>query len=177
MSNVIEKAKKIRCLICDVDGVMTDGRLYLDAFGNEQKAFFVHDGVGLKMLLAAGIEVAVITAAITPIIEHRMKQLGITHFYKGQHDKTVAYGLLKSTLKLNDDDFAYIGDDLPDIPLIRQVGLGVAVSNAVTQAKEFADYETFQTGGSGAVREVCDLILKAQDKFDLSLAKHISPIP
>lgn len=177
MSTIIEKAKKIQCLICDVDGVLTDGRLYLDNNGNEQKAFHVHDGVGIKMLLAVGIQVGVITAAISPIIEHRMKQLGVQHFYKGQTEKTKAYELLKSTLQLKDEAIAYVGDDLPDIPLIRQAGLGVAVANSLVQAKEFADYETTLTGGQGAVREICDLILKSQDKFDLALANHLAPPP
>ena len=113
MKEIIEKAKKIQCLICDVDGVLTDGRLY--------------DGVGLKLLMAAGIEVAIITTSRNAVIDHRMQQLGIRHYYMGQLDKRAAYLQLKSQLNLNDEVFAYIGDDLPDLPIIRQVGLGVAV--------------------------------------------------
>lgn len=173
MNQLIEKAKKIKCLISDVDGVMTDGLLHLDNNGNELKSFNVQDGMGLKLLMAAGIEVAVITTARNAVVDHRMKQLGITHYYKGQVDKRDAYQQLKKTLGLEDEQFAYIGDDLPDLPLIQQVGFGVAVGNAVPQVKEFADWQTEQTGGKGAVRELCDLILKAQNKTELALAGYL----
>lgn len=169
MTEFIEKAKKIRCLICDVDGVLTDGRLYLDNFGNEQKAFHVQDGMGLKMLMAAGIEVAVITTSQTALIDHRMKQLGIRHYFKGQLEKQTAYEQLKSELQLSDDAFAYVGDDLPDLAIIKRVGFGVAVANAVPQVKEFALWQTQSSGGNGAVREVCDFILNAQHKFEEAL--------
>lgn len=174
MIELIEKAKKIRCVICDVDGVLTDGRLYLDNFGNEQKAFHVQDGMGLKMLMAAGIEVAVITTAQAPLVDHRMKQLGIKHYYKGQVEKKSAYEQLKLKLQITDDVIAYIGDDLPDIAIIRQVGFGVAVANAVSQVKEFAIWQTELSGGNGAVREVCDLILNAQHKFDEALQGYFT---
>ena len=164
MNQLLEKAKKIKCLICDVDGVLSDGLLYIDNHGNELKTFHVQDGMGLKLLMAAGIEVAVITTARNAVVDHRMQQLGITHYYKGQVDKRQAYLELKKTLGLEDEQFAYIGDDLPDLPIIQQVGLGVAVANAVRQVKEFAAWETQQRGGSGAVRELCDVILDAQDK-------------
>ncbi len=169
MIQFIEKAKKIQCLICDVDGVLTDGRLYLDNFGNEQKAFHVQDGMGLKMLMAAGIDVAVITTSQTALIDHRMKQLGIRHYFKGQLEKQAAYEQLKSELQLSDDAFAYIGDDLPDLPIIQRVGFGVAVANAVPQVKEYAIWQTQLSGGNGAVREVCDFILNAQHKFEKAL--------
>jgi 3-deoxy-D-manno-octulosonate 8-phosphate phosphatase (KDO 8-P phosphatase) len=174
MSTLIEKAKKIKCVICDVDGVLTDGTLYLDSTGNEMKAFQVLDGVGLKLLMFAGIEVAVITGAITPIIDHRMQQLKITHYFKGQVNKQVAFDTLKTRLNLKAEEFAYIGDDLPDLPIIRQVGLGVAVANAVEQVKAVADMITNQYGGRGAVREVCDFILEAQSQFDLALDRYLT---
>jgi len=169
MREILEKAKKIKCVICDVDGVLTDGLLYLDNFGNELKAFHVQDGMGLKLLMAAGIEVAVITTSQNAVIEHRMQQLGIRHYYKGQVEKQNAYCQLKETLNLNDEDCAYIGDDLPDLAIIRKAGLGVAVANAVSQVKEFAAWQTQQHGGRGAVRELCDLILNAQNKQELAL--------
>lgn len=169
MNHLLEKAKKIQCLICDVDGVLTDGRLYLDNYGNELKAFHVQDGMGLKLLMAANIEVAVITTSQNAVIEHRMQQLGIRYFFKGQVEKQNAYLRLKSTLNLDDESFAYIGDDLPDLPIIRRVGFGVAVANAVQQVKEFAIMHTQQEGGRGAVREVCDYILAAQNKFEDAL--------
>lgn len=173
MNELVEKAKKIKCLICDVDGVLSDGLLYLDNHGNELKSFHVQDGMGLKLLMAAGIEIAVITTARNAVVDHRMQQLGITHYYKGQVDKRDAYLQLKKTLGFQDEQFAYIGDDLPDLPIIQQVGLGVAVANAVRQVKEFADWQTEQTGGRGAVRELCDLILNAQNKADLALAGYL----
>lgn len=174
MNTLLEKAKKIKCLISDVDGVLTDGLLFLDNNGNELKAFHVQDGMGLKLLMAAGIEVAVITTSQNKIIDHRMQQLGIKHYFKGQVDKREAYKKLKETMGLEHDEFAYVGDDLPDLPLIQQVGLGVAVANAVSQVKEFADWVTEQQGGRGAVRELCELILAAQDKLDIALSRYLS---
>lgn len=169
MKEIIEKAKKIQCVICDVDGVLTDGLIYLDNFANELKAFHIQDGMGLKLLMSVGIEVAVITTSRNAVIDHRMQQLGIRHYYKGQVNKEQAYTQLKSTLNLPDEAFAYVGDDLPDIAIIRQVGLGIAVANAVNAVKEFALWRTEASGGRGAVREVCDLILTAQNKHDEAL--------
>lgn len=174
MNNLIEKAKKIRCLICDVDGVLTDGLLYLDNHGNELKAFHVQDGMGLKLLMAAGIEVAVITTARNAVIDHRMQQLGITHYFKGQVDKRSAFEQLRERLGFALDEIAYIGDDLPDLPIIQRVGMGIAVANAVRQVKEFAAWVTDQHGGRGAVREVCDLLLSAQQKQDAALAGYFA---
>jgi 3-deoxy-D-manno-octulosonate 8-phosphate phosphatase (KDO 8-P phosphatase) len=173
MNNVLEKAKKIKCLICDLDGVLTDGLLYIDNHFNELKTFHIHDGVGLKLLMTAGIEVAVITGSRNAVVDHRMQQLGIKHYYKDQLDKQETFKQLKHTLNLEDEQFAYIGDDLPDAPIIQQVGLGVAVANAVRQIKEIADWQTELPGGRGAVRELCDLILHAQNKMDLARTGYI----
>lgn len=173
MNELLEKAKKIKCLISDVDGVLTDGLLHIDNHGNELKSFNVQDGMGLKLLMAAGIEVAVITTARNAVVDHRMQQLGITHYYKGQVDKRSAYQQLKEKLNLQDEQISYIGDDLPDLPLIQCAGLGVAVANAVPQIKEFAYWQTEHSGGRGAVRELCDLILNAQDKNDLALTGYL----
>lgn len=174
MNELMNKAKKVKCLICDVDGVLTDGLLYIDNQGNELKSFNVQDGLGIKLLLAADIQVAVITTSINAVIDHRMRQLGISHYYKGQIDKRNAYQQLKKTLALADDAFAYIGDDLPDLPLIQQVGFGVAVANALPSVKEFADWQTNLLGGRGAVRELCDLILQAQNKTETALARYLN---
>ncbi|KTC65728.1 hydrolase (plasmid) [Legionella adelaidensis] len=174
MKELIEKAKKIKCLICDVDGVLTDGLLFIDNFGNELKAFHVLDGMGLKLLMAAGIEVAVITTSKNAVIEHRMQQLGIENYFKGQVDKQEAFAKIKAKLGFANEEIAYVGDDLPDLPIIQQVGLGIAVANAVYQVKEFAVWHTEQQGGRGAVREVCDFILNAQNKWDLALTGYFS---
>ncbi|MGQ3891248.1 3-deoxy-manno-octulosonate-8-phosphatase KdsC [Legionella sp. CNM-4043-24] len=173
-NQVLEKAKKITCLICDVDGVLTDGLLYLDNHGNELKAFHVQDGVGLKLLMAVGINVAVITTSRNAVVDHRMEQLGIQHYFKGQLDKRKAFAELKERLGVSDEECAYIGDDFPDLPMIKQAGLGVAVANAVSQVKEFADWQTEQSGGRGAVRELCDFILKAQNKEEAALSGYFS---
>ncbi len=174
MDTIRERARHIQCLICDVDGVLTDGLLYLNEEGREQKAFHIQDGMGLKLLMAAGIEVAVITTSRNEIIDHRMQQLGILHYFKGQVDKRQAFETLKKTLRLPNEAFAYIGDDLPDLPLIRQVGLGVAVANAVAEIKEYAHWQTTLPGGRGGVRELCDLILQVQGKTNIALNGYLS---
>lgn len=173
MSELLEKTRKIKCLICDVDGVLTDGLIYLDNHGNELKAFHIQDGMGLKLLMSAGIEVAVITTSKNAVIEHRMEQLGIRYYYKGQVDKRNAYQQLKLKLNLNDEAFAYLGDDLPDIAIMRQVGLPIAVSNAISQVKEFAMWSTLLPGGCGGVREVCDFILQSQQKQEEALNHYL----
>jgi len=170
---LLEKAKQIKCVISDVDGVLTDGLAYIDNQGNELKAFNIQDGMGLKLLMHAGIEVAIITTSLQPIIDKRMQQLGIQYYFTGQIDKQSAYQQLKDRLSLPDTAFAYIGDDLPDLAIIQQVGLGIAVSNAVREVKECAAWETTAHGGRGAVREVCDLILYAQDKLQLALNNYL----
>lgn len=174
MTTLLEKAAKIACLICDIDGVLTDGLIYIDNYNNELKAFNIQDGLGLKLLMACGIEVAVITGSQNPVIEHRMKQLDIRHYFKGQINKQAAFSTLKSQLNLPNEAFAYVGDDLPDIPIMQQVGLSVAVANAVRQVKDVACFQTELHGGRGAVREVCDFILQAQNKTDAALAKFLS---
>lgn len=172
MEHIQNLAKKIRCLITDVDGVLSDGYLYVDHEGNELKAFHVQDGMGLKLLMAADIKVAVITTARNSVIDHRMQQLGVTLFYKGQVDKREAYRQIKEQLQLDDSEIAYIGDDLPDLPIIEQVGLGCAVGDAVAMVRKRAKYVTSKSGGHGAVRELCDLILEAQDKVDAAIEKY-----
>ena len=174
MNAVLEKAKKIQCVICDIDGVLTDGLIYIDNHANELKAFNIQDGLGLKLLMAAGIEVAVITGSQNDVIEHRMKQLNIRHYFKGQINKQMAFEELKSRLNLNDEAFAYVGDDLPDLPIMKQVGMSVAVSNAVRQVKDMATWSTELHGGRGAVREVCDMILTAQNKLDTALETFLA---
>ncbi|MGC1181995.1 KdsC family phosphatase [Legionella sp.] len=173
MSEIISLAKKVSCLICDMDGVLTDGLLYIDNHFNELKTFHIHDGVGLKLLMTAGIEIAVITGSFNPVVDHRMQQLGIKYYYKDQLDKNDMYQQLKKKLNLEDEQFAYIGDDLPDIPIMQQVGLSVAVANAVHQVKEIATWQTERSGGRGAVRELCDLILYAQNKMDLAVMGYL----
>ncbi len=170
--NIIQKIRQIQCLICDVDGVLTDGRLYIDNHGNEMKAFHVQDGMGLKLLMAVGINVSVITTSNNGVIDNRMAQLGIEHYFKGHVDKRQAYHGLKDKLKLNDEQIAYIGDDYPDLPLIKWAGLGISVPNGVEQVKQQADWVTHAPGGNGAVREVCDALLTAKDCLNQALENY-----
>lgn len=149
----------VRLLICDIDGVFSDGRIYLGNNGEEFKAFHTRDGFGVKALLDSGVEVAVITGRSSNIVENRMQALGVKYIFQGQKDKRIAYQTLCDTLKLQSSHIAYIGDDVPDLALIEQVGLGIAVRDAHASVQQAATYVTALPGGFGAVREVCDLIL------------------
>ncbi|EMJ9773366.1 3-deoxy-manno-octulosonate-8-phosphatase KdsC [Morganella morganii] len=163
---VMEKAAKIRLLICDVDGVMSDGLIYQGNSGEELKAFNVRDGYGIRCLLTSGVEVAIITGRKAKLLEDRANTLGITHLYQGQSDKLLAYRELLAKLALRPGDVAYIGDDLIDWPVMAEVGLSAAVADAHPLLLPKADYVTQIAGGRGAVRELCDLILLAQNKLD-----------
>jgi len=165
METLIEQAKKIKCLVCDVDGVLTDGHLYFDQEAMTLKAFHVQDGFGLQLLMQSGIDVAIITSCNSLIVKNRMNYLGIKHLYQGQKIKVAAFDDLSKKLNLSDEQFAYVGDDLPDLPLIKRAGLGVAVNNAVPLIAEQANWITEKSGGHGAVREVCDLLLHAQGHY------------
>ncbi|AJI95729.1 3-deoxy-D-manno-octulosonate 8-phosphate phosphatase [Yersinia ruckeri] len=165
-TNVIERAAKIRLLICDVDGVMSDGLIFMGNNGEELKSFNVRDGYGIRCLITSGIEVAIITGRSAKLLEDRAKTLGITHLYQGQSDKLLAYRELLSSLSCQPEEVAYIGDDLIDWPVMAQVGLSVAVADAHPILLPKAHYVTRIHGGRGAVRELCDLILLAQDKLD-----------
>ena len=165
-SEIFQKAKGIRCLICDVDGVLTDGSVYLDNHEGELKAFNIKDGLGIKLMQRAGIETAIITGRNSPVVSRRMKELGITHFYQGQADKSAAFNDLLQKLSLSADEVAYVGDDLPDLPLMKQVGIGFAPADAASFVREKADYLLQTDGGKGAVREIAELLLQIQGKLD-----------
>ncbi|GGA96311.1 3-deoxy-manno-octulosonate-8-phosphatase KdsC [Agarivorans gilvus] len=159
-------AAAIKLLICDVDGVFSDGRIYMGNDGEELKAFHTLDGFGIKALINSGVEVAVITGRKSKIVEQRMQALGISLLYQGQQDKLAAYNELLQQLKLEAKQVAYIGDDLVDTPVMQTCGLGVAVQTAHPLCKQAADLVTKTAGGYGAVRELCDLILQAQGKLE-----------
>lgn len=166
VQTVMEKAAKIRLLICDVDGVMSDGLIYQGNSGEELKAFNVRDGYGIRCLLTSGVEVAIITGRKAKLLEDRANTLGITHLYQGQSDKLLAYHELLDKLAVRPGEVAYIGDDLIDWPVMAEVGLSAAVADAHPLLLPKADYVTQIAGGRGAVRELCDLILLAQNKLD-----------
>ncbi|OAT48940.1 3-deoxy-D-manno-octulosonate 8-phosphate phosphatase [Proteus hauseri ATCC 700826] len=165
-NQIIKKAEKVQLLICDVDGVMSDGLIYMGNNGEELKAFNVRDGYGIRCLLTSGIEVAIITGRQSKLLEDRAKTLGITYLYQGQHNKLLAYQQLLDTLNLKSEQTAYIGDDLIDLPVMEKVGLSVAVADAHPLLIPRANYVTRIAGGRGAVREICDLILLAQGRLD-----------
>lgn len=172
-SAFMEKAQKIRLLILDVDGVLSDGLIYMGNNGEELKAFNVRDGYGIRCALTSGIEVAIITGRKAKLVEDRCKTLGITHLWQGQSDKLIAYRELLETLSLRPDEVAYVGDDLIDWPVMADVGLSIAVADAHPLLPPRADYVTRIDGGRGAVREVCDLLLLAQGKLDEAKGQSI----
>lgn len=154
-----EQRLNIKLLILDVDGVMTDGKLHYSDNGIETKSFHVHDGIGLMLLLKNNIQIAVISGRKSKATANRLRELGIKHVFLGCTDKTKALIKLKNKLKIKNENIAYVGDDLPDISIMQQVGLRFAVANATKEVLALADYITKKKGGNGAVREVCETIL------------------
>ncbi|MFC5435927.1 KdsC family phosphatase [Rhodanobacter umsongensis] len=165
-ADILARAAKIRLAAFDVDGTLTDGRLWYGEDGRETKVFHVHDGLGLKRLQANGVQVALITARISHPVALRAEELDITHVYQGQGDKRGCLLELIDALQLTPEQVAFVGDDLPDLPPMGLAGLAVAVANAHPWVAEQAHWQTRHAGGMGAAREVCDLILHAQGKSD-----------
>ncbi len=159
-------AKNIKLLVLDVDGVLTDGSIILDNEGNEFKSFHVRDGHGIKMLIKAGIQVAIITGRHSKVVERRAHELGITEVYQRCHIKAVALDHIIGKFELTGKEVAYVGDDIVDIPIFKRVGLSVAVNDATAETKANALMVTRSRGGRGAVREVCDFLLKAKGLWE-----------
>ena len=157
---------ELRLVAFDVDGVFTDGRFYLSDEGIESKAFNTQDGFGIRQLLDAGIEVAVISGRPSVAVEKRMAELGIKHVFVDARDKIAAFETLIARLGIVDAECAFVGDDIPDLNLLKRVGYSIAVANAVTQVSDLCDYTTVARGGHGAVREVCELVLGARPESD-----------
>lgn len=173
MQKLLEKAKKIKLVIFDVDGVLTDGRLYIPDEKVQYKAFHCHDGLGIKLLMKSGVQVGIITSHRSSLITHRMQSLGIQHVYQGQEAKMPAYLDLTRRLALEDEQVCYVGDDLPDLPLIRQAGLGITVASAPEFVRRHADWQTQQPGGHGAAREICELIMTAQNTLEPIYSEYL----
>jgi 3-deoxy-D-manno-octulosonate 8-phosphate phosphatase (KDO 8-P phosphatase) len=173
VENTIEKAKNIKLLILDVDGVLTDGRLFFDNDGNEYKSFHARDGHGMKILKQTGIIIAVISGRKSNMVALRLKNLGIEHVYQGHENKRSAYLEILEKTGLSSEQTAYVGDDLLDLPIMIQVGFAIAVNDANFAVKEHADWCTNLPGGQGAVREVCDFIMRAQGSFDAVLNGYL----
>jgi 3-deoxy-D-manno-octulosonate 8-phosphate phosphatase (KDO 8-P phosphatase) len=156
---ILEKARRVRFLLLDVDGVMTDGTIYLDADGRETKAFNIYDGSGIHLVRKAGVQVGIITGRQSTIVAHRARELEITEVHQKILDKLKVYDELLHKYGLKDSEMAYIGDDVIDLPVLERVGLSVAVPNAHPDVKARVDWVTQRAGGYGAVREVTDLLL------------------
>jgi 3-deoxy-D-manno-octulosonate 8-phosphate phosphatase (KDO 8-P phosphatase) len=166
---VVARAKKIRVLLMDVDGVLTDGRIWLlsrrDGTASEIKGFSAYDGAGLKLARAAGLRTGLITGRESSAVAQRARECEIEFVYQGRATKLGSYEEILRTTGASDREVAYVGDDLPDLPLLQRAGFAVAVANAAPEVKRAADYVTLHSGGDGAVREVIELIVKAQGKW------------
>lgn len=168
-----QKARAIRLLVLDVDGVLTDGRLWYDNGGEELKAFHIQDGLGIKLLQGTGVAVAIITGRTSALVARRAAELGIRHVIQGREDKLLALRGLCDQLGLTLDTVAYLGDDLPDLSAIRAVGLGLTVADGHALIAQHARYRTARNGGFGAVREACELIMQAQDTLSAVLERYL----
>ena len=169
---IIEKAKKIKWFVFDVDGVLTDGKIIYDSEGKEIKMFCVKDGIGIHMLNMVGIKTAIITGRSSEIVEKRARELNITEVFQNSSNKLTHYNELKEKYNLKDEEILYIGDDIVDIPVLKRVGFGATVPSAPEEVKKYAIYITNKEGGNGAVREVIDLVLKIQGKYDEIIKKY-----
>lgn len=168
----LQKLKSIKVLILDVDGVLTDGRVIYTDSGEEIKRFDVRDGHGLKLLMRSGIEVILLTGRESKVVLHRARDLGIEHVYQKALNKIEVYTTILADRSLEDKDVGFVGDDLIDLPVLRKAGFSAAVPDAVQEVKEIVDYITTKRGGEGAVREICELLLKAQNKWEALTAKY-----
>ncbi|MDT3335729.1 3-deoxy-manno-octulosonate-8-phosphatase KdsC [Shewanella sp. SP1S1-7] len=163
--DVWQRAQKIKLLICDVDGVFSDGRIYLSNSGEELKAFHTRDGYGVRSILTSGFNLAVITGRQSKIVENRMTALGVAHIYQGVDNKFEPYEALLALYGVTPEEVAYIGDDIVDLPVMNVVGLAVSVADGHPYVRQHAHFVTTLNGGHGALRELTDLLLLSQNKF------------
>jgi len=170
--SIKEKAKKIKLLILDVDGVLTDGKIVFDERGKQFKFFDVQDGLGVVLLRRAGIKTIIISARYSRTVSVRAKDMKVFKIYQNSENKLHTYRKILKQLKLRESQTCFVGDELIDIPVLKRAGLSVAVANAASEAKKSANYITKRKGGSGAVREVIELILKSQNKWSKIISKY-----
>ncbi|MCM8855613.1 MAG: 3-deoxy-manno-octulosonate-8-phosphatase KdsC [Candidatus Thiodiazotropha sp. (ex Lucinoma kastoroae)] len=173
MQDIHTKASGVKLVIFDVDGVLTDGSLYLGDDGQEYKAFNSRDGHGMKMLQKSGVVIGIITGRTSEVVRIRMEGLGIEHVYQGKHDKLPAYQELRDKLGLTDGQVAYVGDDVVDLPIMRRVGLAIAVNDAHPFVIQHAHWQTPHAGGRGAGRDVCEMVLEAQGNLQAELDGYL----
>jgi 3-deoxy-D-manno-octulosonate 8-phosphate phosphatase (KDO 8-P phosphatase) len=173
LKDILEKAARIRLLIFDVDGVLTDGSLFLGDDGQEYKAFNSRDGHGIKMLQKHGVMVAIITGRSSLVVEHRMRNLGVTHVYQGKLEKLPAFEELITSLGVTAGQTAYVGDDVVDLPVMRRVGLAIAVQDAHPLVVRHSHWQTPHGGGRGAARDACELIMEAHGVLQQELDSYL----
>jgi 3-deoxy-D-manno-octulosonate 8-phosphate phosphatase (KDO 8-P phosphatase) len=173
MKDIHDKAQHIRLVIFDVDGVLTDGSLYLGDDGQEYKAFNSRDGHGMKMLQYHGVAIGIITGRTSEVVRIRMENLGIEHVYQGKQQKLPAYEELRDKLGLQDTQIAYVGDDVVDLPIMRRAGLAIAVQDAHPLVIQHAHWQTPHAGGRGAGRDVCEMIMEAQGKLQAAMEYYL----
>lgn len=173
MQDILDRARHIRLVIFDVDGVLTDGGLYIDDTGAEHKVFNSRDGHGMKMLQTSGVDIAIITGRTSQAVSHRMASLGIEHVHQGCQEKLPVFEGLMKKLGLNPGQVAYVGDDVVDLPIMRKAGLAIAVQDAHGWVKKHAHWQTPHDGGRGAARDVCELIMEAQGTLDSQMSKYL----
>lgn len=172
MSDIWKRAERIRLVIFDVDGVLTDGKLFFDMQGNEYKCFHARDGHGIKLLQRTGVGVAVISGRNSPVVATRMASLGIEHVYQGHENKVTAFESLRKNLDVQPEHIAHVGDDLLDLSLFRRVGLAIGVADCNPSLDQYLHWKTQALGGQGAAREVCDLIMAAQGQLQNIVEQH-----
>lgn len=175
--NLEERLARVELLLLDVDGVLTDGRVVIDDRGVETKAFDVTDGHGLKLLQRAGVAVGLVTGRRSRVVEHRARELGILEVHQGVKEKLPVVRAILARRSLAPDRLGYVGDDVVDLPVLLQAGLAVAVPDAPSYVRERVHWVTGRAGGRGAVREVCEAILRARGAWEGVTAKYFSPEP
>ena len=173
MQDILDRASRIKLVIFDVDGVLTDGGLYFDHNGTEHKVFNSRDGHGMKMLRNSGVEIAIISGRVSEAVSHRMTGLGIEYVHQGYQEKLPAFEALIKELSLDADQVAYVGDDVVDLPVMHRVGLAIAVQDAHEWVKQHAHWQTPHGGGRGAARDVCELIMEAQDTLAEQMNRYL----
>jgi 3-deoxy-D-manno-octulosonate 8-phosphate phosphatase (KDO 8-P phosphatase) len=173
MDTTMSHAISIRLLALDLDGIFTNGCIHYSTSGDEIRTFHVHDGLGIKLIQQAGIQVAIISAKNSTAVSKRIRELNISHVYLGQEDKLPAYEDLKQTCQLTDQEIAYMGDDLPDLPLLNRAGFSITVPQAPAIIQQQVDYITKNHAGKGAVREVCELILNKKGLYQSVLQSYL----
>ena len=173
-TEAMRRAQNVRVMIFDVDGILTDGSLHYGPDGEAMKTFNVLDGLGIQLLQRSGVATAIISARSSPIVVRRAADLGITHVYQGEHDKRVAFRALLAATGVTAEQCGYIGDDVIDMPLLQQVGLAVTVPTGHPEVQGRVHYVTRAGGGRGAVREVCDMLLRAQGNYETVLAQYFA---